>query len=34
MIVSGSAVVNSPDPKMVISNLRSVTEKWIKTYSL
>lgn len=30
MIVSGSAVVNSPNPKDVMDNLRSVTEKWIK----
>ena len=29
MIVSGSAVVSSPDPKSVIDNLRAITEKWI-----
>ena len=29
-IVSGSAVVSSPDSKSVISQLRSVTEKWIE----
>ena len=29
MIVSGSAIVNSPDPKSVISQLRETTEKWI-----
>ena len=30
MIVSGSAVVKSPNPKSVIDQLRAVTEKWIK----
>jgi ribulose-phosphate 3-epimerase len=30
MIVSGSAVVKSPDPKSVITQLREITEKWIK----
>ena len=31
MIVSGSAVVNSPNPREVIDKLRAVTEKWIKS---
>lgn len=30
MIVSGSAVVKSPDPASVIQQLKSVTEKWIE----
>ncbi len=29
MIVSGSAVVKSPDPAAVIKELREVGEKWL-----
>lgn len=30
MIVSGSAIIKSDEPKEVIDKLRAVTEKWIR----
>ena len=33
MIVSGSAVVKSPDPKTVIEQLRTSVEKWLKVHA-